>query len=266
MFFTFISIGLTVGLFVGMLVLLEIGLALGRRRRAMDPDEPQSGAIDGAVFALLGLLIAFTFSGAASRFDTRRQLVVEEVNSIGTVWLRLELVPKDKQPQLRELMRQYVDSRLDMYRSVHQFDVTYLGMSQTAALESEIWEKAVDACQAAPDQRASLLLLPALNTMFDLPTTRAAAATRMHPPTIIFVLLIVLSLGCALLAGHGMAEAPAAPDRPRRKMHPWIHPVGFALVLSITLMVILDLEFPRVGIIRIDSIDQMMVDVRASMN
>ncbi len=85
----------TFGLFLGMLLFLEIGRRIGIRRLKEDSGAvgEGAGAVDGAVFALLGLLIAFTFSGASSRFDTRRQLVVEETNNIGTAYLRLDLLP-----------------------------------------------------------------------------------------------------------------------------------------------------------------------------
>src|SRR5262245_16132661 len=90
-------------LFIGMLLLLETGRRLSLRQLAQEGAAERAGfgVIEGAVFALLGLLIAFTFSGAAARFDTRRQLVVEEANAIGTAYLRLDLLPATAQPQLR---------------------------------------------------------------------------------------------------------------------------------------------------------------------
>ena len=80
------------GLFLGLLLMMEAGRRLGVRRLAADPEGARAGigAVEGAVFALLGLLIAFTFSGAASRFDDRRHLVAEEANAIGTAWLRID--------------------------------------------------------------------------------------------------------------------------------------------------------------------------------
>jgi len=83
------------GLYFGMILLLELGRRLGRLRQRKDEEAARAGlgAVEGAVFALLGLLIAFTFSGAALRFDARRQLIVQEANAIGTAWLRLSLLP-----------------------------------------------------------------------------------------------------------------------------------------------------------------------------
>ena len=92
-------------LFAGMLVLLDVGRRIGLRKLAADPEGAHigTGTVDGAVFALLGLLIAFTFSGAATRFDERRNLIVQEANDIGTAYLRVNLMPDGAQPAMRDL-------------------------------------------------------------------------------------------------------------------------------------------------------------------
>ena len=107
-----------------MLILLEVGRRIGIRRLAKDPDGARAGfgAIEGAVLALLGLLLAFTVTGAGSRFDARRNLIVEETNAIGTAYLRLDMLPTAAQPALRESFRRYVVARLDVYRKLQ--DVT----------------------------------------------------------------------------------------------------------------------------------------------
>ena len=99
---------LAVSLFVGVLAFLELGRRVGRRRIASGGAEAGGfGAVESAIFGLMGLLIAFTFSGAASRFDGRRDLVTQEANAIGTAWLRIDLVPVDAQAKLRDLFRLY---------------------------------------------------------------------------------------------------------------------------------------------------------------
>src|SRR5690242_10118708 len=99
-------------LFFGMLILLEAGRRIGLRRRPKESESERGslGTVEGAVFALFGLMVAFTFSGAATRFNEKRMLIAEEVNTIGTAYLRLDLVPQKAQPALRELFRRYVDS------------------------------------------------------------------------------------------------------------------------------------------------------------
>lgn len=245
------------GLFAGMFVLLEVGRRLGARRIAVDPEGASAGAgtVDGAVFALMGLLIAFTFSGAASRFDIRKQQVVEEANDIGTAYLRIDLLPADAQPALRDLFRKYVDSRLATYRKLPDLSAAQAELDTSIAIQGEIWSRSVEACRIANQPATTTLLLSALNAMIDIVTTRTAA-TKMHPPSIIFTMLVALALGCALLAGHGMAGA---------KTRDWTRMVAFAAVMALTVYVIFDIEYPRIGLIRLDAIDQLLVDVRNSM-
>ena len=214
-----------------------------------------TGAVEGAVFALFGLLIAFTFSGAASRFDDRQHLVAEEVNDIGTAWLRIGLLPTHAQPPLRDLFRRYVDSRLDTYRKLPDIDASKAEYVRSIALQQEIWSQAVDAARDSGSQPAHMLLLPALNAMIDITTTRVMTA-QMHPPPIVFVMLAALALTGAMLVGYGMAGG---------KVRNWLHSVGFAAVIAVTVYVIFDIEYPRLGLIRVDAADQVLVELRRSM-
>lgn len=253
-----IALSVTLVLFLGMLLLLDVGRRIGARRRAQDPEGAGAGigAVDGAVFALLGLLIAFTFSGAAARFDARRALIVEEANNIGTAYLRLDLLPGEAQPALRDLFRRYVDSRLETYRKLPDLKAATAELDRSILLQGEIWTQAVAAgrLEGAPPA-ATMLLLPALNQMIDITTTRTMAA-QMHPPMAIFAMLYVLALAGALLAGFGMAGG---------KTRDWLHMLAFAAVLALAVYVIIDIEYPRLGLIRVDAFDQALVDIRASM-
>ena len=252
-----VSLAISGGLMVGMFAAVEVGRRIGRRRLAEIGESARvgTGPVEGAVFGLLGLLLAFTFSGAASRFDTRRQQVLEEANAIGTAWLRLDLAPSDAQPPLRDLFRRYVDSRLEAYRRLPDIEAARAVIAQSLGLQTEIWQAATAAAGRSATPATATLLLPALNTMFDIVTTRTQA-TQTHPPTVIYVLLFALSLICAMLAGHAMAGA-------RRRN--WLHTAGFAVVMALSVYVILDLEYPRLGLIRIDAVDQLLVDVRQTM-
>jgi hypothetical protein len=249
----------TFGLFLGMLLFLEIGRRIAIRRLKKDAGNLGEGigAVDGAVFALLGLLLAFTFSGASSRFDTRRQLIVEETNDIGTAYLRLDLLPVPMQPPLRESFRRYLDARIDVYRKLPDIAAAKESLAKANQLQGQIWRQAVAASRAegAP-VAAAILLLPALNAMIDITTTRTMA-TQMHPPVVVFVMLFGLALAASLLAGYGMTGS---------KVRSWFHMLGFALVMATAVYVILDIEYPRLGLIRVDAFDQTLVDLRASMN
>jgi len=243
-------------LFTALLGCLVLGRRLGRRDAARGTDLSGLGAIDGAVFGLLGLLIAFSFSGAATRFDKRRTQIVEEANAIRTAYFRIDVLPQASQPAVRESFRRYVDARLAIYRAIPDEAAVLQATERATAIWGEIWKQALTAGQASPGGRPDPFVLSALNAMFDITTARALAS-QTHPPTLIYFMLLGLALVAAVLAGYGMSATAARSSR--------LHPVAFALVLTATVYVILDLEYPRVGLIRLDAADQLLVDVRGSM-
>lgn len=248
-----------VGLFLGMLIFSEIGRRLGIAKRARDLEGLGTGfdAAETALFALLGLMIAFTFAGAGSRFEERRHLITAEANAIGTAYLRIDLLPRGAQPELRDLLRHYTDVRATVYQASTDLSATQARLDEGVALQATIWSKAIAACQMleTPAQ-ATMLLVPALNDMFDITTTRVMA-TRNHPPLIIFLMLGILSIVAAMLVGY---------DSSANKNRSWFYPVIFAAILSITFYVIIDLEFPRLGLIRVNDADQILVELRNSMH
>jgi hypothetical protein len=245
-------------LLLGMLAMLEIGRRLALRRHRAEPDAAKDNleTLEAAVFALFGLLIAFAFSGAAQRFQEKRMLVAEEANAIGTAYLRVDLLPASAQPQIRDWFREYVDSRLETYRRLPDMKAAGVEMEKSKMLQNEIWNAAVAATRL-PDTNpsATLLLVPALNSMIDITTTRALELQN-HPPQVIAWLLFALGLLCSLLAGYRMAV---------RLHRSWLHMVVFPLVTAVVIYVMIDIEYPRFGLIRLERADQVMVEVRQSM-
>lgn len=253
-----IAVLIAIGLFVGIMFLMEVGRRIGARQLARDPDGVRTGTgtVEGAIFALVGLLIAFTFSGAATRFDERRALIVQETNAIGTAWLRLDLLAEPARSALREDFRHYVDARLAAYRRIPDMPRVMAALQEATELQARIWNGALAAgraADAAPD--AVKLLVPALNEMIDITTTRTKA-TEMHPPAVVYMMLVVLTLAASLLAGYGMAGT---------RSRNWLHITGFAAVMAMAIYIIIDMEYPRLGLIRVDAFDQALVDLRAGM-
>ncbi len=238
---------------------LEAGHRTGQKVFARGPEARPAGlgTVETVAFALLGLLLAFTFSGAADRLDRRRAQIVDEANAIGTAWLRLDLLPEEAQPKIRDEFRRYVDARLATYRKVGEagFASARAEYERSLALQNAIWSDSVAALKNAPSQ-STIVLLPSLNAMIDITTTRLAA-TDTHPPKVVYVVLTVIALLCSFLAGYEMGASRARS---------WVHVLGLAAILSFTLYVILDFEYPRLGLIRIDDFDKYLAAVRASMN
>lgn len=249
---------LLTGLFLAILLFIEIGRRMGMRKIAADPEGAHKGigAVEGALFALFGLLVAFTFSGAAERFEERRHLIVEEANDIGTAYLRIDLLPEAHQATLRDDFRRYVDSRIATYRALPDIRAAEAELRRSGEIQNELWAHAVRAAADSTTQFGPTLALGAINAMIDITTTRTMA-TKIHPPAAIYGMLCVLALASALLVGYGMAGS---------KTRNWVHSLAFALFTVVAIHIILDLEFPRLGFIRVDGFDQVLVEERGKMD
>src|SRR5262249_45267954 len=154
-----------------------------------DEAETGLGVVEGSVFALFGLLLAFTFAAGQGRFESRRVLASDEANAIGTAYLRLDLLPASAQPALPDLFRTYTDSRMEFYRTIRDLKAADAARARSNAVQAQIWSAAVAACLAEPrDTARTMLVLEAINPMIDITTSRLYAA-RTHTPTLVFVLL-----------------------------------------------------------------------------
>ena len=148
----------------GMLLSMQAGMRVrARHLRAAHSDSTGFAAVHGAVFALMGLLMAFTFSGAASRFDHRRDLIVEEANDIGTAYLRIALLPEAARGPLQDRFREYLDSRLQTYRAGTDLVRVSQLLQQTTQQQSQIWKMAVAAIDHASSPPVAAQILPSLN-------------------------------------------------------------------------------------------------------
>jgi hypothetical protein len=245
-------------LFTGMMLLHDLGRHLGVRRRATDPEGARLGLgpVESATFGLLGLLIAFTFSGAAARFDARRHLVTEEANVIETAWLRVDLLPEAEQHAIRAHFRDYLDSRLAIYDKLPDLVAADAEFERSRILQRTIWKKTVSATRSSGSTSGTNLPLSAINAMIDITTTRTMA-TRIHPPAVVYGMLFTTAMMAALLAGYNSAGG---------KTRAMLHAIGLATIVTMALYVIIDMEHPRFGLIRVDGVDEVLRELRKTMN
>lgn len=110
MSFALTNLIFTLALLLGMLFFSEVGRRIALWRMAVDKEGARTGigTVEGALLALLGLLIAFSFSGAAARFDARRQQIIDEANQIASAYMLVDLLPSEAQAPLRDKFRLYV--------------------------------------------------------------------------------------------------------------------------------------------------------------
>jgi hypothetical protein len=253
--FVLASIATVLALLVGMVLLEAWGKRLGERHRLRGPaSEAGYSAAETAVLGVLGLFVAFTFSGAAGRFEARHQLIADETNAIGTAWRRIDLLPVDRQAEIRDLFRQYVDARLEALRLADR-PVGVEAAARSLGLQGPIWTTTIAAARVTGEVAPVTLMVPALNEMFDATTTRTAVVNQ-HPPPIVYIVLALLALVGAVFVGYRTAG----------QTHPsMIHTLGFAAVLALVMYLIIELEIPHLGLIRPQATDQLLIDLRRLM-
>jgi hypothetical protein len=249
--------GIALAFFVAMLILLEVGRRLGvKQLERLGPDSRAGvGASDAAVYGLFALLIGFSFSHATTRFDHRRELVAKEVNAIGTAWDRIDALPAAGQTPLRDGFRRYVDAQLASYDQPGSIAKGLVEPPAVTSAHRDIWKGAVTATLAPGGEPARMLLLPALNDMFGV-AEEERLARRIHPPGVIFAMLGISALAVALFAGYGIASKSA-----RNR----VFTIGVAASIAMALYVIIELEYPRLGLVRVDDMDRALAQLRATM-
>jgi hypothetical protein len=244
------------GFFVFTLVLvllaIEGGYRLGRYRvtRGEHEKEAPVGAMVAAMLGLLAFMLAFTFGLAAQRFDTRRQILLDEANAVGTTYLRAAMLPKDEQ-EIRSLLREYVDRRL---AAVQNGGNIQEGIRQSEALQNRLWDHSVALARENPDSIVVGLFVQSLNELIDLHAKRITAGIRNRVPAVIWVSLFavaVISLG-AMGYHAGLVRTSRS-----------IAIVAIGVSFTVVIGLVADLDSPREGFLTVSQ--QPLIDVRESM-
>lgn len=242
-----------VSVFVGLVVCLEIGYRVGAKRVQTTPNAHEGfGAIEAGVFGIFGLLLSLSFFGSASRLDARRQLIIQEANAIGAAYTRVDLLPQEEQPELRRLFREYIDVRLQISQTPEE-EIAERQLRNSARLQKEIWSRAIIASNK-DTSGAARLLLPAINEMISIANAKTVAV-QTHLPGLVLAFLIGAALLSGLVAGFGMA----------RGARNWLSIFVYAALVTTTLYVMMDMEYPRRGLIRIGTADLAMINLRDSI-
>jgi hypothetical protein len=244
------------GLFLTTVVLvlaaIEGGYRFGsyRHRQRDHEQEAPVGAMVGATLGLLAFMLAFTFGMAASRFDTRKQLVLDEANAIGTTYLRTAMLP-DKREEVRTLLRSYVDSRLNAVRTGRVTEE----ILASEDLQGQLWTAATAIGLQHPDSIVVGLFVQSLNEVIDLHAKRVTAALRNRIPAAIWAALLIIAL--LSLASMGYHAGLVGTIRS-------LAIIVVAISFSAVIALIADLDRPQEGTLTVSQ--QALVDLRQSMN
>ena len=183
------------GLFMAILLLVllsvESGYRLGKYRRSRSEEEKEApvGAMVGSTLGLLAFLLAFTFGLAAARFDTRRQVLLDEANAIGTTYLRAGMFP-DRRDAIRALLRDYVDTRLEAVRSGQVTE----GLRRSEHLHDQLWTQAEALGETNPTSIVVGLFVQSLNEVIDLHAKRVTVGLRNRIPGAIWAALFAVAV------------------------------------------------------------------------
>jgi len=228
------------GCVLGVLLLAaEAGWRFGRRSE----DEKLHGHVAGitaATLGLLGLLLAFTFSMSSARYDHRKQLILNEANAIGTAWLRAGLLNEPLRGGLQKTLSEYAGSRIALYDAGLDALRFTAAVERSEALQRLMW--GLVARVAREDARPGVVfgVMEAMNEVFDLHEARVAALENYVPAGLILMLITVAALSLSLVgwtAGLAGRRSHAAT-------------VLFAVLVTVVLGVIMDLNRPQRGLMR----------------
>lgn len=245
-------------LILGLYTSVMIGHWLGEKQVAKHPAHKLEvvTVAETSVFALLGLLIAFTFSGAYDRYETRKMQIIVQANAFDTAYNYLDVLPKKYQADMQNLINSYMEVYLTAYNHLPFMNIVEHYLDQGLVIEQKIWNMAVKSANEMNNSSVAQSVLESLSVMFDSVHT-GMDLTRVHPPAIIFVLMLMLSALGALLIGFVAAESNQKRN---------LHTICYVLLTAIIINVIFNLEFPRTGFIRSNSFDNILVDVKDRNN
>jgi len=246
------SLTVAIAVFILMMISFFIGIRLRKfyEKRTPAPDDKSIGPLEGSLLGLLALLLSFTFSMSSSRHDRRLSVVIEEANSIGTAILRADLYPDSIRAAFRKDFKEYVNVRIAFFEAGTNIDEIKSTLKQGNAIQKRLWERVTYYGRDRENLHRTSQMVPALNAMIDIVTTRNAA-TIAKVPVLILYLLFLLCIISSLMMGYTVGKKPD-----------WIIMLGFAITIVMTIYLILDLDRPRRGIITMKNANMEIVNLR----
>ena len=224
--------GMIVSALLGFAVRRLPGLVLKREKE----EEGQEAFIVSAVLGLLALLLGFTFSLALSRYDDRREMVLEEANAIGTAYLRAQLVAEPERTVISTILVDYATNRLELSgRPDERFDQL---LARNDQLLVDLWGHTMKVPESSGATPVTSLMISAVNDVIDLDAARKNARAA-KVPSAVYAVLMVYFLATAAILGYSLTGLWAR-----------MAAVMLFLLFSISILLILDIDRPNVGMLR----------------
>lgn len=213
----------------------------------------ETNFIPSTILGLLALVLGFTFSMAVSRYDTRRDQIVKEANSIGTAYLRAELMPDQYPEQLKSLIKHYLEVRIQFHAVKDDLIKDEEIAAHTAKFQTEIWKLMVDISRTH-NTPITALTVAAMNEMFDAGSERTFASKNRIPELVFLLLFLVAGIG---VASMGFMESV-------RNEKPFFNVVVLSVLFALVIGLILDIDRPQKGFIQTNQLP--LLELRESLN
>jgi hypothetical protein len=241
-------------LFIIMIIIHRIGYSIRNAeiKKNQNLTNESLGSTEASLLGLLALLLSFTFSMSASRYDDRRTVIIDEANNIGTVILRADLYPDSTKTLLKADLKDYLEARIDYYNAGIDTSKINSALTKTETTYNRIWARVISESKKPESTIRSNQMIPALNNMIDIVTTRDAIKNATVPDTIFWLLFLII-IFASFAVGYSNIK--------KQKNH--LLALAFSLTVVATVYLILDLDRPRRGIIHMDMPEQKIVELRS---
>lgn len=226
--------------FIVLVLAFEGGVLLGKKHRAISEPKDRSpiGTIVAATLGLLAFILAFTFGIAAAKFDERRMLVIDEANAIRTTYLRAEYLPDPYSIEIRNLLKDYVSSRLETVNS----EKIEQGVKRAEELQDQLWKHTVALAEKNPNSEVVALFIESLNETIEMHAKRVNLGLYVRIPPIIWLALFFVTILAIGSVGYQIGLIQA-------------HYLGISVLLILTfasvIALIADLDRPQEGFIQV---------------
>jgi hypothetical protein len=248
---------ISLSLFLLIIIFYQLGYWYKTANRKLLNDEDSgAGEVTGnSMLALIALLLAFTFNMTASKFESRQHILTQEVNDVGTAMLRCDLYPDSLRSLLLDDFTIYVDARIKYYAAGDEEDNINQALKESDSIATSIWQIASGYSLKTDNRVPSLLMIPALNNMFDTASARDAQRVARVPPIILLILLFFM-----FLSGFYLGY------KQKTKWSNSLVVLLWALAVTLTIFVMLELDRPKRGLINLDNLEMKMEQIRDKLH
>jgi len=247
---------ITICVLLSMIIFYWTGHRITRRAllKKLPGENKTSNVVEGSLLGLLALLLGFSFSLSNSRYDKRQSLVIDEANAIGTAILRCDLYPDSVKTPLKLAMQDYLEARIRYDEAGANKDSIIKSLGTTEHAQKRLWKIVSMAAQSQENTVRTNQMVPALNEMFDIASTRQALLLA-KVPDLVFFLLFALCFTGSFLIGYSDHKDPE-----------WGIVSSFLIMIGLSIYMILDLDRPGTGIINNEAIYQQITALRSMFN